>query len=129
MKEFSKTFAEEMKFCTLCEHSLCPGSALVVLLQCRYCGHEKCDFCSKRVDALEECYSCCQCAKAVDEIAEDIAVSDDDETAPSAGQEGVEDSRRVIEIELREIAEESHTVKQSINRDHVDTSTEDHGLS
>jgi hypothetical protein len=32
MKEFSKTFAEEMRFCTLCEHRQCPGSALVVML-------------------------------------------------------------------------------------------------
>jgi hypothetical protein len=41
MKEFSMTFAKEMRLCTLCEHQLCPGSALVVMLQCRADVHTK----------------------------------------------------------------------------------------
>lgn len=62
MKEFSKNFAEEMKVCTLCEHWLCPGSALVVLLRCHECGHEQCQEYRKSIDEKdEEWYSCCLC--------------------------------------------------------------------
>lgn len=62
MKEFSKTFAEELKLCTLCKHWLCPGSALVVFLRCGECGHEQCQECSKSVDEKdEEWYTCCLC--------------------------------------------------------------------
>jgi hypothetical protein len=47
MKEFSKTFAAEIRFCTLCKHGLCPGNGLVVFLQCRDCGHSVCGVCEQ----------------------------------------------------------------------------------
>lgn len=54
MKEFSKTFAPEIRFCALCEHGLCPGSELVVFLQCRDCGHIVCEVCKAKEDRLGE---------------------------------------------------------------------------
>ncbi len=64
MKELSKTFAAEIRFCTLCKHGLCPGSGLVVFLQCRDCGHSVCEVCETKEDGLgEEWRVCCQCEK------------------------------------------------------------------
>jgi hypothetical protein len=62
MKEFSKTFAAEIGFCTLCKHGLCPGCGLVVFLQCRDCGHSVCKVCELKEDGVGEDWQvCCQC--------------------------------------------------------------------
>jgi hypothetical protein len=91
MKEFPKTFAEEMRHCTLCEHQQCPGSALVVKLQCRECAHEQCNDCGKMVDTLgEDCYVCCRCEKKTQEHADEIPASGGDQLHQ---EEVVEDSK------------------------------------
>jgi len=64
MKEFSITFASDIKLCTMCEHWMCPGSLLEVLYRCRECGHQGCDDClaGRRPDEFgEEWCVCCEC--------------------------------------------------------------------
>jgi len=64
MGDFSKKFADEMRLCTLCEHTMCPGNRLDVLFRCRDCGHDECVACEgeSRVDEVgEEWAVCCRC--------------------------------------------------------------------
>lgn len=69
LKDHSKTFADEILLCAMCEHRLCSGSHLVVVLRCWDCGHEGCEDCGSRFDELdEERYLCCQCSKGSDVV-------------------------------------------------------------
>jgi len=69
MNEFSKTFADEIRLCTLCDHGLCPGSEMVASLRCRECGHYECNGCSRHVDEKgEEWCVCCSCGTGNDEF-------------------------------------------------------------
>jgi hypothetical protein len=104
MKEFSMTFAEEMRLCTLCEHQLCPSSALVVMLQCRECAHKKCPGCSQTVDTLgEDWCMCCRCEKRLQGLAAGFAASDEDEMCQ---EQIVEDSKSFMGSQARKDSDE-----------------------
>ena len=69
MNEFSKTFAEELRLCTLCDHGLCPGSRLMASLRRRKCAHDECGDCPTRADKMGEDWCvCCGCGKGKDEF-------------------------------------------------------------
>jgi hypothetical protein len=64
MKDFSISFASDIKLCTMCEHWLCPKSELEVLFRCRECGHERCERCVTKDDEFgEEWCVCCKCPR------------------------------------------------------------------
>lgn len=71
MKDFSKTFGNGIRLCTMCQHWLCPGSELVVIFRCRVCGHHGCEGCledggfeekeTEEENGPEQWYICCNC--------------------------------------------------------------------
>lgn len=69
MEDFSKTFGDGVRLCTMCQHWLCPGSELVVIFRCRVCGHDGCESClggesaeeKEREGKTEQWYICCIC--------------------------------------------------------------------
>lgn len=71
MGDYSKTFAEDFRLCTLCGHGLCPGNQILVHLRCRDCGHNCCDGCSVTLrncangEGVEEWCVCCKCQEII----------------------------------------------------------------